>query len=145
LGFEPALTPSALFGGTALIEDEHCQSGDAAELALHQVELAAMPQLDRSGQTGRGEFLRSLTDDHDLLGAFRPHLLNDRGDLRMAFHLLSAGHRDGVVELYVVVECDPRCRGGAQREQPAVLIGAVTEILEDMSLGEERTLPDPGR
>ena len=57
---------------------------------------------------------------------------------------LAAGHRHRVVVEDLVGDVDAGRRGGAQRQQAGMGVGAVAEILEHMLFAGERRLPDPG-
>ncbi len=90
-------------------------------------------------------FVRLVGDHDDATRALGLHLPRDLRDAQLAFHRLAAGHGDRIVVEYLVGDVDARGSSGADRQQPAVRIGAVAEILENVLLAGERRLPDPVR
>ena len=66
-------------------------------------------------------------------------------DLQPAFMLLTAGHRDGVVEEDLVGDVGLGIDGQTQRQDARMVVGAVAEILEDVVAARERRLADPIR
>ena len=87
--------------------------------------------------------LRLVAHHHHLLRPLRDHLVGDGVHPDLAPEGLSAGHRDRVVVEDLVGDVDPRRHRGPYREDPAVVVGPVAEVGEEVVLGGERGVPDP--
>jgi hypothetical protein len=69
-------------------------------------------------------------DDGHALRALGLDLARDLGHAEPAVHRLAAGHRHGVVVEHLVGDACAGRDGLADRQQPAVEVGAVAEVLE---------------
>ena len=119
--------------------------GDLAQLALHGVELVAVVDADVARRNSPAGYLSgssvTTTMRFDALGRDLPR---DVGGRERAVDRLAAGHRDRVVVEDLVGDVDVGGDRGADREQPAVVVGAVAQVREDVLLFGERRLADPG-
>ena len=142
-----ALATAALFGGAGLVVDDDRGALDLPELALDLVQQVAVPDLRIARHFHAVVFLGFVGDDHDFLRAFGLHALRDLQH-RMAFGALtdrlSAGHGDRVVVEDLVGDVDARRDGLADRQQAAVKVRAIAQVGEDVLVGGERLLADPG-
>ena len=145
VGHQAALAPAALLGGAGLVVDQRRHAGPFAQVALKPVEVVAVMEGGARREVAAHRILVGLVADHgDALHSFRRHLVGDHGDGERAIHGLAAGHGDGVVEEDLVGDVDVGRDGGADGEQPGVIVGAVAQVYEDMVSFGERRLSDPG-
>src|SRR5207248_7306679 len=98
VGLDAALPASPLLGGAGLVVEKHRESGNLAQLALHAVELLAVPDLDSRCEADTRRVLgRFVGDDDDFLRTFRGDLPRDLGDAGPTLDRLASGHRHRVV------------------------------------------------
>ena len=141
------LAAAAFFGGAGLVVDEGGGAGDLAQLALDVVEQVTVQDPRVAGDLQTRILFGLVGHDHHLGHALGPQAL---GDLRhaMAFgpltHRLAAGHGDRVVVEDLVGDVHPRGHGLADGHQPAVEVGAVAQVGEDVAIGGEGLLANPG-
>ena len=140
------LAAAAFLGGAGLVVDQHRHALPLAQVALDPVEIVAVVEGDARREMHRGRILvRLVGDDNDLLRALGIDLERDVGHRRLAFHGLSAGHRHGVVVENLVGDVDAGRDAGPDRQQAAVIVGAVAQVGEDVLRIRERRLADPWR
>ena len=136
--------PAAAFLRCAgLIVEENRDPRDLAHFALHGVHLVAVVNADIAGEMAGWVLVGLVADDDDPLHAFRRHLPRDVGRRQGPVDRLAAGHRHRVVVENLVGDIDIGRDGSADREDPAVVVGAIAEIREDVLLFGERRLSDP--
>ena len=103
-----------------------------------------MAYVDAVGEAGiRRIFVGLVSDDDNAPGAFGQNLLRDLRHGERAFDRLAAGHRHYVIVENFVGDVDSRRRRGADRQQAAVRVGTVAEVLKNVIFRGERRLPDP--
>ena len=146
-GILPPLSPPALLGCAGLVVDEHAHPWTLAQLPLHPVERAAGLDAGTGGKAilRARVLLRLLAHHDDSLHALRAHLPRDPHGVERPVDGLTPGHRHRVVVEDLVGDIDAGRDAGADREQPAVVVGAVAEILEHVGRVHEGSLSDPGR
>ena len=143
-GVGGALALAPRLGGAGLLVDQHRQPAQLAQLALHRVERVAVVHRRARRQAGVGAVARRVVaDDGDAARAFGRDLARDLRHRRRALGHLAAGHRDRAVDQDLVGDVDAGSGGGADRQQPAVLVGAVAEVLEHVAGAAERRDADP--
>ena len=143
---QAALAAPTFFGRAGLIVDQHGEAGRLPQGALHLVELvASVDRRSRGKDRGTRVFVGLVGDDHDALRALCRDLGGDLRDIEAALRRLAAGHRDGIVIEDLVGDVDARRSRRSDRQQAAVRIGAVAQVLEDVRFAGERRLPDPVR
>ena len=142
-----ALAAAALLGGAGLVVDDGGDAFHLAQLALDAVELVAVVHGDAGLQRRALVLLGLVGDDHHLLHALGDHALLDLHDA-VAFgalaHLLAAGHRHRVVVEQLVGDVHAGGDGHADGQRAAVEVGAVAQVGEDVLVGGEGRLADPG-
>ena len=98
---------------------------------------------DAARQVAGRVLLRLVAHHHDLLRPLRDHLVRDRIHPHPAPERLAAGHRHRVVVEDLVGDVDAGRDCGPHREEPAVVVGPVAEVREDVVLVRERRVADP--
>ena len=147
IGIDAALAAAALLGGAGLVVDQDGEAGDLAQLALHGVELVAVVDghAVRRSRRSAGYLSGSSMTTTMRLAPSAATCCAICATVSAPVGRLAAGHRDRVVVEDLVGDVDAGGRGGADRQQAGMGVGAVAEVLEDVLLAGERRLADPGR
>ena len=138
--------PAALLRGAGLHKNDDRSTVVFAQLALQGIHLVAVVQAvagDAAELAAPG--LRMIADQSDPVDALRRHLLDQVGDRQGAVKRLAPGHRHRIVVEDFVGNAHPGGNRGANRQQPGVEVGAVTQVLEYVFGGGKWRLANPGR
>ena len=141
---QPALAAAALLGGAGLDIDDGADALVLAVGLLHIRHLGALVDFDTLEAAEVHVFL--LVIDHgEVLHAHRLQLFDDAVGVKVAFVVLTAGHRNRIVIEDLVGDVCPSRYGGPNGQHTGMVIGAVAKVLEHMLCIGERRLADPVR
>ena len=145
IGELAALAAAALLRGAGLIVDEDRRARDHGELALHGVEFVAQPDLDvraansRAPDISAGSSVTTTILWAPSAATWRTILSTVRPPSSCWPPVIATASLKRILKVMLV----PARDGPADRQNAGVIIGAVTEILDDMAARRERRLADP--
>ena len=141
-----ALAPASFFGATSLIVDNHGDAGYFTDFFLDFLVVVTVVDFHAFGESRIGSVLiRFIGDDDDFLRTFCRNLSRYLRHCHRPVDLLTAGHRNGVVEQNLVRHVHAGRDRRTHCQQTGVVIGSVTDVLEHMLGINERRLAHPAR
>ncbi len=156
VGHQAALAAAAFLGGAGLVIDDRGHALGVAAFALHAIKLVAVQHRHVGRQRQRHAAERGVVrarvlgglirHDEELahpLAAQAVHDLQHRVPLGPLAHGLAAGHGHRVVVQDLVRDVDPGGNRLPDSQQPAVKVGAIAQVREDVLFVRERLLPHP--
>ena len=139
----PALAVAAFLGSAALIVDQHGAAVDCREHLLGFDQPTSTPHLHTDRQLDRAVALQLVGgDDHPLDALGEQHLAQLR-HVELTERVLPAGHRHCAVVEDLVGDVGAVGDGSADGCHPAVEERAVTEVLEQVVVTDERRHAEP--
>ena len=125
--------------------DQHGDALDAGEHLLSLNQAIAVPHLDARGQSAAAVCRGVISGDEHFGYAICEQPGCHLGHLQLTGGVLPPSHRDGSVPQEFVGDVGTRSHGARNRQLPAVEIGAVAQVLEDVLGFHERRHADPLR